>query len=94
MAVRRKEPLRNKPTHQPRYAMSDEETSNKRDEIHELIGALDILTILREEMEEWLEEAQNASKQEALENVLGHVEAMEEEYKIRLRAAESEDLDS
>lgn len=74
--------------------MSDEETSNKRDEIHELIGALDILTILREEMEEWLEEAQNASKQEALENVLGHVEAMEEEYKIRLRAAESEDLDS
>lgn len=74
--------------------MSDEETSNKRDEIHELIGALDLLTILREEMEEWLEEAQNASKQEALENVLGHVEAMEEEYKIRLRAAESEDLDS
>jgi hypothetical protein len=74
--------------------MSDEETSNKRDEIHELIGALDLLTILREEMEEWLEEAQDASKQEALENVLGHVEAMEEEYKIRLRAAESEDLDS
>ena len=74
--------------------MSDEETSNKRDEIHELIGALDLLTILREEMEQWLEEAQDASKEEALENVLGHLEAMEEEYKIRLRAAESEDLES
>jgi hypothetical protein len=30
-----------------------------------------------------VEEAQDESKQEALENVLGHVEAVEQEYKHR-----------
>ena len=73
--------------------MPDEDTSNQRDQLHELIGALDILTILREEMEQWLDEAQDASEQETLENVLGHLEAMEEEYKLRLRSAESDDLE-
>ena len=43
------------------------------------------LTLLREEMEQWLEEAQDASKQETLENVVGHLEVMEEEYHRRRR---------
>jgi len=65
--------------------MSVDNTPEKRDELHELIGALDILTLLREEMEQWLEEAQDASKQETLENVVGHLEVMEEEYRRRRR---------
>jgi hypothetical protein len=52
-------------------------------EYHELVGALDVLTTLREEFEQWVEEAQDDSKQEALENVLGHVENMETQYKQR-----------
>jgi hypothetical protein len=65
--------------------MSVDNPPEKRDELHELIGALDILTLLREEMEQWLEEAQDASKQETLENVVGHLEVMEEEYHRRRR---------
>jgi hypothetical protein len=65
--------------------MSVDKPHEKRDELHELIGALDILTLLREEMEQWLEEAQDASKQETLENVVGHLEVMEEEYHRRRR---------
>lgn len=65
--------------------MSVDNPPEKRDELHELIGALDILTLLREEMEQWLEEAQDASKQETLENVVGHLEVMEEEYRRRRR---------
>lgn len=63
--------------------MSVDNPPEKRDELHELIGALDILTLLREEMEQWLEEAQDDSKQESLENVVGHLQAMEDEYKHR-----------
>ncbi|MGB7934377.1 MAG: hypothetical protein WCH04_19555 [Gammaproteobacteria bacterium] len=65
--------------------MSEDNPPEKRDELHELIGALDILTLLREEMEQWLEEAQDASKQETLENVVGHLAVMEEEYHRRRR---------
>lgn len=65
--------------------MSVDNPPEKRDELHELTGALDILTSLREEMEQWLEEAQDASKQEALENVVGHLAVMEEEYRRRRR---------
>jgi len=65
--------------------MSVDNPPEKRDELHELIGALDILTLLREEMEQWLEEAQDASKQETLENVVGHLAVMEEEYHRRRR---------
>jgi hypothetical protein len=36
-------------------------------------------------MEQWLEEAQDASKQETLENVVGHLAVMEEEYHRRRR---------
>jgi hypothetical protein len=70
--------------------MSVDKASENRDELHELIGALDILTLLREEMEQWLEEAQDASKQETLENVVGHLAVMEEEYHRRRRMIEGE----
>jgi len=52
-------------------------------EIHEVKGALEVLFTLREEFAQWVEEAQDKSKQEALENVLAHVEALESEYRIR-----------
>ena len=65
-------------------------TSDNPGELHELIGALNTLTLLREEMEQWLEEAQDESKQETLENVLGHLAAMEEEYRRRRRMIEGE----
>jgi hypothetical protein len=42
-----------------------------------------VLFTLREEFAQWVEEAQDKSKQEALENVLAHVEALESEYRIR-----------
>ena len=58
----------------------------KRDELNRLIGASDMISLLLEEMEQWLEEAQNESKQETLENVVGHLAAMQEEYRRR-RAA-------
>ena len=67
--------------------MPDKSTSELRAELLELTGAVDILTLLREEMEQWLEEAQDASKQETLENVVGHLEAMEVEYTRRREAA-------
>jgi len=59
--------------------MNDE----KRDELNRLIGASDMISLLLEEMEQWLEEAQNESKQETLENVVGHLSAMQEEYRRR-----------
>ena len=51
--------------------------------LHEAIGAVDILFLLREELEQWQEEAQDDSKREALDNVLVHLQAMEVEYKRR-----------
>jgi integrase len=50
---------------------------------YELKGALGLLFDLREEFAQWLEEAQDGSKREALENVLGHVEAIQTEYRNR-----------
>ncbi len=64
--------------------MSSESTSAHRDQLHKDIGAVDILVLLREEIEQWQEEAQDSSKQEALDNVLAHIHAMETEYKGRL----------
>jgi len=63
--------------------MESNATAELRDQLHEAIGAVDILFLLREEMEQWLEEAQDKSKREALENVVGHLQAMEDEYKHR-----------
>jgi hypothetical protein len=62
-------------------------TENKPDaaaQVQRLLGALEIIDLLREEMEQWLEEAQNESKQECLENVVGHIGAIEESYRQRL----------
>ena len=64
-------------------SMDSGNTAELRDQLHQVTGALDMLVLLREEMEQWLEEAQDDSKQEALENVVGHLQAMEEEYKHR-----------
>ena len=50
---------------------------------HELKGAFDLLVELREEFAQWVEEAQDDSKREALDNVLGHIEALEIEYRNR-----------
>lgn len=63
--------------------MSDDTTA----EAQQLKGALDILFTLKEEFAQWAEEAQDASKKEALENVLAHVENMESEYRRRLHEA-------
>jgi hypothetical protein len=41
-------------------------------------------------MEQWLEEAQDVSKQETLENVVGHLEALEVEYSRRHKAAKEQ----
>jgi tRNA 2-selenouridine synthase SelU len=56
-------------------------------ELQQLQGALDVLITLREEFAQWAEEAQDESKQEALENVLAHVENIEQEYRRRLQDA-------
>jgi tRNA 2-selenouridine synthase SelU len=56
-------------------------------ELQQLQGALDVLFTLREEFAQWAEEAQDESKQEALENVLAHIEAIEQEYRRRLQDA-------
>ena len=63
--------------------MAGHSISQLEAELHEVKGGLDLLDTLREEMEQWLEEAQDDSKKEALENVLGHIEVMETEYRTR-----------
>lgn len=52
-------------------------------QLNELKGASDLIFELREEFAQWAEEAQDASKREALDNVLGHIEALEIEYRNR-----------
>jgi len=52
-------------------------------QLNELKGASDLLFELREEFAQWVEEAQDDSKREALDNVLGHIEALEIEYRNR-----------
>ena len=63
--------------------MDSSDMAELRDQLQQVTGALDMIVLLREEMEQWLEEAQDDSKREALENVVGHLQAMEEEYKHR-----------
>ena len=63
--------------------MAADDQAEREREFHELSGAADVLTLLREEFEQWLEEAQDDSKQEALANVLGHIESMEIQYTQR-----------
>jgi len=64
--------------------MANSDTPDAAAQVQQLVGALDIIDLLREEMEQWLEEAQDDSKQECLENVLGHISAMEVSYRQRL----------
>ena len=63
--------------------MPSDNLSQLERELHEVKGSLDVLVSLREEFEQWLEEAHNDSEKEALENVLGHIESMEAEYQAR-----------
>ena len=56
-------------------------------ELHEITGVLDVLFTLREELAQWLEEAQSEERKEELENVYRHIEAMEQEYQRRREAA-------
>ena len=68
--------------------MANEDQPDLLAQVQQLTGALDILDVLREEMEQWLEEAQDDSKRECLENVLGHISAIETTYQQRLAAAQ------
>ncbi len=63
--------------------MTDDSVSELQRRLHELKGALDLIFELREEFAQWLEEAEDGSKREELENVLGHIEALESEYRNR-----------
>ena len=63
--------------------MPSDGNSRIEGELHEVKGGLDLLFTLREEFAQWVEEAQDASKHEALENVLAHIEVLESEYHIR-----------
>ncbi len=63
--------------------MASDSGSELERELHEVKGGLDVLVILREEVAQWVEEAEDDSKHEALDNVLGHIEAMEDEYRTR-----------
>jgi hypothetical protein len=62
--------------------MTDSRSELER-QLNELKGARDLLFELREDFAQWVEEAQDDSKREALENVLGHIEALESEYRHR-----------
>jgi hypothetical protein len=52
-------------------------------QLNELTGALNLLVELRQEFAQWLEKAEDGSKREELENVLGHIEALEREHRNR-----------
>jgi HPt (histidine-containing phosphotransfer) domain-containing protein len=62
--------------------MTDSASELER-QLNELKGAIDLLFELREEAVRWVEEAEDGSKREAFENVLGHIEALESEYRNR-----------
>lgn len=66
--------------------MANDGKTNATEQVQQLVGALDIIDLLREEMEQWLEEAQDDSKRECLENVVGHIGAIEVNYRQRLTA--------
>lgn len=68
--------------------MPSESISELERELHEVKGGLDLLFTLREEFTQWVDEAQDESKHEALENVLAHIEALESEYRRREQGLE------
>jgi len=61
--------------------------SSATEQVQQILGAFAIIGLLREEMEQWLEEAQDESKRECLENVVGHIGAIEQSYRQRLAEA-------
>jgi F0F1-type ATP synthase membrane subunit b/b' len=63
--------------------MSNQSLSEAERQLSEVKGALDLIFDLREEFAQWVEEAEDDSKKEALENALGHIESMEREFKRR-----------
>jgi len=63
--------------------MNDEGQEDARERLLKIEGALEVLFELREQFAQWVEEAQDDSKHEALDNVLGHIEVVESEYKHR-----------
>jgi hypothetical protein len=64
--------------------MPSDSGSELERQLSEVKGRLDLLFELREEFSQWVEEAQDDSKHEALDNVLGHIESLESEFRTRL----------
>lgn len=59
-------------------------SDTREQDLNQAKGALEVLFTLREEFAQWLEETEEGGGQrEALENVLSHVESLEEEYERR-----------
>jgi hypothetical protein len=52
-------------------------------ELSEVRGALQILSDLREQFEQWRGEEEDKAKLETLDNVIAHIEEIESEYRIR-----------
>jgi hypothetical protein len=52
-------------------------------ELSEVTGALQILSDLREQFEQWRGEEEDKAKLETLDNVIAHIEEIESEYRIR-----------
>lgn len=67
--------------------MSTTDTKSAQAELDQIDGALDVLFTLREELAQWVEEAQSEDRKEELDNVYRHVMAMEQEYERRRAAA-------
>ncbi|WP_334476336.1 carbohydrate ABC transporter permease [Bradyrhizobium sp. AZCC 1699] len=65
------------------WHMSGASVSDQERELHEVNGCLELLFTLRSEFAQWLGEVRDGSAREALENVLGHIEALEREYRTR-----------
>lgn len=63
--------------------MTDAGRDSLESEYLKVSGAVDVLFELREQFAQWVDEAQDSDKKEALENVLDHVESTEAEYKRR-----------
>lgn len=68
--------------------MSNQNHQQIAEELQQILGALDVLFTLREEFATWVEEANDESSKEALENVQRRVVDMEAEFHRRREEAE------
>lgn len=68
--------------------MSNQSHQQIVEELQQILGALDVLFTLREEFATWVEEANDESSKEALENVQRRVVDMEAEFHRRREEAE------